>query len=50
MLGVITTKSLILHGHTIIREFGLKTYIRCVVSALRRQRRTFLQLEWETKE
>lgn len=30
MVGVITTRDLVLHAHDIVKGFGFRTYIRCV--------------------
>jgi hypothetical protein len=40
--GVITTKEVLRHGATIVREFGAATYIRCCKAILLRRRTTFL--------
>lgn len=34
MHGVITSRHLVTHGALIVREFGLKVYLRAVVRAL----------------
>jgi hypothetical protein len=36
MRGVITTRHLVLHGALVIREFGLRCYLRCWVRTLTR--------------
>jgi len=44
MKGVITTKHLILNARTIIAEFGVGCYLRCLKNAIfRRGDNTFLQ-------
>ena len=44
MVGVIQGKHLVRHAPLIIRQFGLRTYLRCVFSALRHPRSaTFLR-------
>lgn len=30
MVGVITTKHLLTHGHLIVAEFGARAYLRCI--------------------
>lgn len=40
--GVITTKEVLRHGATIVREFGAGAYFRCCVAILMRKRTTFL--------
>jgi hypothetical protein len=40
--GVITTKDVLRHSGTIVREFGAVAYIRCCVAILMRRRTTFL--------
>ena len=40
--GVITTKDVLRHSGTIVREFGTVAYIRCCVAILMRRRTTFL--------
>ena len=40
--GVITTKDVLRHGPTIVREFGASAYLRCCVAILLRRRTTFL--------
>lgn len=43
MVGVITTRHLVLHAGLIVRLFGVRTYLRCVADAVRRPgRATFL--------
>ncbi len=43
MQGCITTRHLILRAPTIILEFGLVAYGRCVLSVLFRKKATFLE-------
>jgi hypothetical protein len=40
--GVITTKDVLRHSGTIVREFGPVAYLRCCVAILLRKRTTFL--------
>jgi hypothetical protein len=40
--GVITTRDVLRHGPTIVREFGAAVYIKCCVAILLRRRTTFL--------
>jgi hypothetical protein len=40
--GVITTKDVLRHSATIVREFGAAVYIRCCMAILLRRRTTFL--------
>lgn len=42
MVGVITTKHLIIHCYIIIKEFGLHTYIKALKSAFKHG--TFLEI------
>jgi hypothetical protein len=41
--GVITTKDVLRHTATIVREFGLDAYLRCCLAILRREQTTFLK-------
>ena len=40
--GVITTKDILRHSGTIVREFGTVAYLRCCMAILLRKRTTFL--------
>jgi hypothetical protein len=40
--GVITTRDVLRHGPTIVREFGAAAYLKCCVAILLRRRTTFL--------
>jgi hypothetical protein len=40
--GVITTRDVLRHTATIVREFGPAAYVRCCLAILRRERTTFL--------
>ncbi len=42
MLGTITGRDVILHSVTIMRLWGLPTYLRCLRAALSARRTTFL--------
>lgn len=44
MAGVISTKHLVTEAAGIIREFGFKLYLRCVVKVLTGQQFTFLDM------
>jgi hypothetical protein len=41
--GVITTKDVLRHTTTIVREFGPGAYLRCCLAILRREQTTFLR-------
>lgn len=43
MKGVITTRHLLLNARTIISEFGIACYVRCLRNALLHKQSTFLQ-------
>ena len=40
--GMITTRDVLLHTPTIIQGFGVRAYLRCFFSLLRRRCTTFL--------
>ena len=40
--GVITTREVLKHGATIVREFGAMAYLKCCAAILMRRRTTFL--------
>ncbi len=42
MMGVITSKDVILHPFTIVRFWGIATYLSCLRAALSRKPCTFL--------
>jgi len=44
MRGVITLRDVLAHGGLVVREFGPGCFLRCLLSALRRQPKTFLEL------
>jgi hypothetical protein len=44
MRGVITGKDVIRHSLTIIREFGPRTYLRCLRAAVSSKPSTFLEV------
>lgn len=44
MRGVITGKDVIVHSLTIVREFGLPTYLRCLRAAVSSKPSTFLEV------
>lgn len=41
--GLITTRDVLRHAATIVREFGPAVYLRCCVAILRRRKTTFLE-------
>ncbi|HYY51658.1 MAG TPA: hypothetical protein VE755_02245 [Myxococcales bacterium] len=45
--GVITTKDVLRHSGTIVREFGAGVYVRCCMAILLRKRTTFLNCVFE---
>jgi hypothetical protein len=42
MRGVITGREVVLHAFTIVRLWGLPTYVRCLRASLSRRPSTFL--------
>jgi hypothetical protein len=44
MLGLVTSRHLVTQAMTIVSEFGLRTYLRCVGAVLSGRRCNFLQL------
>jgi hypothetical protein len=40
--GVITTRDVLRHAPTIVREFGAAAYFRCCIAILLRRKTTFL--------
>ena len=42
MSGAITGRDVVLHAFTIVRLWGLPTYLRCLRATLSRRRTTFL--------
>jgi hypothetical protein len=42
--GLITTREVLKHGATIVREFGAATYLRCCLAILSGHRTTFLNV------
>ena len=44
MRGLITGKDVLLHAFTIIRLWGLPTYLRCIRAAVSRRPTTFLAI------
>ena len=44
MGGLITTKDVLKHSATIVREFGAATYLRCCFAILSGHRTTFLNI------
>ena len=50
IVGVITSKEVLRHGGTIVREFGATAYLRCCLAILLRRRTTFLNCVFELRE
>jgi hypothetical protein len=48
--GVITTKDVLRHSATIVREFGPGAYFRCCLAILFRRRTTFLNCVCELSQ
>ena len=46
MRGTITNRHVVLYAFTIIRLWGLRTYLRCVYAAITNQETTFLSVLW----
>ncbi|MBI5534305.1 MAG: hypothetical protein HY898_16390 [Deltaproteobacteria bacterium] len=47
MVGFITTRHLLWNGGIILREFGVRAYLRCVIRCLFSSKpSTFLQCVW----
>ncbi len=44
--GTITTRDVLLNSSTIVRGFGLGTFVRCLRALLMGRRTTFLELAW----
>ncbi len=44
--GSITTRDVLLNASTIVRSFGLSTFLRCLRALLTGRRTTFLELAW----
>ena len=44
--GSVTTRDVLLNASTIVRGFGLGTYLRCLNALLTGRRTTFLELAW----
>jgi hypothetical protein len=44
MNGLITTRDVLKHSATIVREFGAGTYLRCCLAILIGRRTTFLNV------
>jgi hypothetical protein len=42
--GFITSKDVFLRGYPIVREFGIRTWLRCCLVLLEGRRTTFLEL------
>ena len=45
--GVITTRDVLRHSATIVREFGAMAYLRCCYAILRGRQTTFLNCVWD---
>ena len=48
--GVITTKDVLRHGATIVREFGAVAYLNCLMAILRGRKTTFLNCVCEVRQ
>ncbi|HEY8210492.1 MAG TPA: hypothetical protein VIG99_23580 [Myxococcaceae bacterium] len=48
MQGVITLRDVVAHAPTIVREFGSKCLLRCLVVACTRQKTTFLEVAFRS--
>lgn len=44
ILGVITGKAVVQNAHLILREFGARVLLGCLVAVFHRKPRTFLQI------
>lgn len=44
--GLITSKDVLWHAAGILRGYGLRRYLRCVLALVSRRRTTFLELVW----
>ncbi len=44
--GLITSKDLLRHAGNIIRNYGVRRYLRCLRALLSGRRTTFLELIW----
>jgi len=45
--GVIGAKEVLLNGGSIVRSFGLRRYLRCLLALFSKRRATFLELIWD---
>jgi len=45
--GVIGAKEVLLNGGSIVRSFGLRRYLRCLLALCSKRRATFLELIWD---
>jgi hypothetical protein len=45
--GVITGKDVLRNCGSIVRNFGVRPYLRCLLAIFSRRRATFLELMWE---
>ncbi len=44
--GLITSKDVLINAGGIVRNYGLRPYLRCLRALLSRRRTTFLELVW----
>ena len=44
--GLITGKEVVRNGPSILRDFGLRSYLRCIGALFSRRKTTFLELIW----
>lgn len=47
MRGLITGREVIRHTPTIVRHFGPRCYLRCMLALLSRKRTTFLEVAFQ---
>lgn len=47
MVGVITFRHVVVNAHIVVQGYGWRVFGRCVVAALKGERRTFLSIAWE---
>jgi hypothetical protein len=44
--GLITSKDVLLHTSAIVRGYGIRLYLKCLLALVSRRRTTFLELVW----
>jgi hypothetical protein len=45
--GLITSKDVLWNAGGIVRNYGVRRYLRCISALLTKRRTTFLELIWE---